>query len=262
MKQGHYESKPLNTNGKIAWSMEENEIWHHLITRQLACIEGKACEEYLEGLAMLNLAENHVPQLVDVNRVLKKTSGWQLEPVPALINFDRFFALLASKRFPVATFLRSASDLDYLKEPDYFHEIFGHCAMLTHKAFADFTQLYGQLGVNATKAERVYLARLYWFTVEFGLIESSGDRSLYGGGILSSPAETEFAYSSDAPLRKKLDVIDVMRTPYRIDILQPVYFHLDSLDDLYDLQHLDLMTCVHRAMSLGLHPPCYPEKIA
>ncbi|WP_028022476.1 phenylalanine 4-monooxygenase [Enterovibrio calviensis] len=262
MKLSHYESKPLNALGKVAWSREEDDIWQRLISRQLSCIEGKACHEYLEGLSMLNLSEDHVPQLTDINKVLDKATGWQLEPVPALIDFDRFFALLASKRFPVATFLRSVADLDYLQEPDYFHEIFGHCAMLTHKAFADFTQLYGQLGVKATKAERVYLARLYWFTVEFGLIESSGHRSLYGGGILSSPAETDYAYSSHVPLRKKLDVVDVMRTPYRIDILQPVYFYLESLDALYELQQLDLMACVHRAMSLGLHPPCYREKIA
>ncbi|WP_407333709.1 phenylalanine 4-monooxygenase [Enterovibrio sp. 27052020O] len=262
MKSSRYESKPLHANGKIAWSEEENEVWHQLVTRQLACIDGKGCQEYFDGLSMLNLPIEHVPQITDINQVLKKTTGWQLEPVPALIDFDHFFTLLASKRFPVATFLRSAADFDYLQEPDYFHEIFGHCAMLTHKAFAAFTHLYGKLGLNASKAERVYLARLYWFTVEFGLIESSGQRALYGGGILSSPAETEYAYSSDVPIRKKLDIVDVMRTPYRIDILQPVYFHLDALDELYEIENVDLIACVHRAMSLGLHPPCYPEKIA
>ncbi|MDD1779791.1 phenylalanine 4-monooxygenase [Enterovibrio sp. ZSDZ35] len=262
MKPFKYESKPQDRNGLVHWSEEETEVWRHLMVRQLACIEGKACKEYLDGLDMLGLPITQIPQLPDINRVLQGATGWSLAPVPALIDFDRFFALLANRQFPVATFLRTRSDIDYLQEPDYFHEIFGHCAMLTNPAFAAFTQLYGKLGVNASKAERVYLARLYWFTVEFGMIRSDDGFSIYGGGILSSPAETVYAFSDEHVLREPLDIIEVMRTPYRIDILQPIYFYLDDMHQLYELSKIDLMACVRQAMKMGLHEPLYPMKIA
>ncbi|PKF50416.1 phenylalanine 4-monooxygenase [Enterovibrio nigricans] len=262
MKAYRYESKPMDVKGKVNWNDEEAEVWHHLMTRQLSCIEGKACKEYLDGLEMLNLPIDQVPQIPDINRVLRDVTGWSLAPVPALIDFDRFFALLANRQFPVATFLRTRKDMDYLQEPDYFHEIFGHCAMLTDPAFAAFTELYGKLGVNASKVERIYLARLYWFTVEFGLTRSGEEFSIYGGGILSSPAETVYAYSDERAFREPLDIIEVMRTPYRIDILQPIYFYLEDMSDLYAFSKIDLMACVRKAMSLGLHKPLYPMKIA
>lgn len=262
MKKSRYASKPLDENGQIAWTDSEHQVWHKLVTRQLSCIKGKACQEYFDGLAMLALPTDRAPQISEINKVLTQCTGWQLEAVPALIDFDRFFALLAAKKFPVATFLRTEEDFDYLQEPDFFHEVFGHCAMLTHPAFASFTHHYGKLGVNASKAERVYLARLYWFTVEFGLIENANGRAIYGGGILSSPAETEYAFSSAEPVRKRLDVLEVMRTPYRIDILQPLYYYLSALDELYELEKMDLIACVRKAMSLGLHAPLYPQKLA
>ncbi|PCE65563.1 phenylalanine 4-monooxygenase [Salinivibrio sp. YCSC6] len=261
VKQSKYESKPVDELGRVAWSAQENDVWRQLVTRQLACIKDKACQEYLDGLRMLDLPHDTVPQIPDVNAVLMRETGWQVAPVPALIDFDQFFALLADKKFPAATFLRTKDDFDYLQEPDYFHEIFGHCAMLTHPAFAEFTHMYGQLGKKATPKERVYLARLYWFTVEFGLLSDSQDnRSIYGGGILSSPAETEYAFNSDKAVRKPLEVIDVMRTPYRIDIMQPIYFTIESIDDLFAISQRDLIADVHQAMELGLHAPLFPPK--
>ncbi|OOE44318.1 phenylalanine 4-monooxygenase [Salinivibrio kushneri] len=261
VKQSKYQSKPVDELGRVAWSVQENDVWRQLVTRQLACIKDKACQEYLDGLRMLDLPHDTVPQIPDVNAVLMRETGWQVAPVPALIDFDHFFALLADKKFPAATFLRTKEDFDYLQEPDYFHEIFGHCAMLTHPAFAEFTHMYGQLGKKATPKERVYLARLYWFTVEFGLLsDSQGNRSIYGGGILSSPAETEYAFNSDKAVRKPLEVIDVMRTPYRIDIMQPIYFTIESIDDLFAISQRDLIADVHQAMELGLHAPLFPPK--
>ncbi|KXF83134.1 phenylalanine 4-monooxygenase [Enterovibrio coralii] len=262
MKAYKYESKPQDENGLVDWTESENEVWQRLMTRQLACIEGKACEEYVAGLELLNLPHSHVPQIPDINKVLREATGWSLAPVPALIDFDHFFALLANKQFPVATFLRREQDFDYLQEPDYFHEIFGHCAMLTNPAFAAFTEHYGKLGVNASKEDRVYLARLYWFTVEFGLIRTPSGFSIYGGGILSSPAETEYAFRDKDVMREPLDIVDVMRTPYRIDILQPIYFYLEDMSALYEFSKIDLMACVMKAKSLGLHKPLYPMKIA
>lgn len=259
-KATKYVSKQPDENGFIHWSDDEHQIWHDLVTRQLGCIKGRACDEYIQGLELLNLPVDRVPQLAEVNKVLMKSTGWQCVEVPALINFDRFFKLLANKQFPVATFLRSREEFDYLQEPDFFHEVFGHCAMLTHPAFAEFTHTYGRLGFAASKEERVYLARLYWFTVEFGLMRQQGERRIYGGGILSSPGETEYAMTSDKPIYKVFDPVDVLRTPYRIDIMQPIYFEIDGIQQLFELAHQDIMSMVHQAQSLGLHAPLYPPK--
>jgi phenylalanine-4-hydroxylase len=172
-------------------------VWNTLITRQLKVIEGRACQEYLDGIEKLGLPHDRIPQLGEINKVLGATTGWQVARVPALIPFQTFFELLASKQFPVATFIRTREELDYLQEPDIFHEIFGHCPLLTNPWFAEFTHTYGKLGLQASKEERVYLARLYWMTIEFGLLETPQGRRIYGGGILSSPKETVYCLSGE-----------------------------------------------------------------
>ncbi|MGF1726197.1 phenylalanine 4-monooxygenase [Photobacterium nomapromontoriensis] len=257
-----YVSKKPDENGIVDWCDEENQIWHDLVTRQLACIEGRACRAYIDGLKLLDLPRYRAPQLEEVNRVLIQETGWQCVAVPALINFDRFFAQLANRQFPVATFLRRRDEFDYLQEPDFFHEIFGHCAMLTNPAFAEFTHTYGQLGLKASPADRVYLARLYWFTVEFGLLRESQGIRIYGGGILSSPGETLYALSveQNVPQYKAFDPVEIMRTPYRIDIMQPIYFILDDIQQLYDLAQQDIMAMVAQAKQQGLHPPLFSPK--
>jgi phenylalanine-4-hydroxylase len=150
--------------------------------------------------------------------------------------------------------------MDYLQEPDIFHEIFGHTAMLTHQAFADFTEAYGKAGVNASKAERVFLARLYWFTVEFGLLATSEGTRIYGGGIASSPGETVYAVESPEPIRRPFDPIDALRTPYRIDIYQTVYYVLDDMNDLFELAEQDLLGLIRKARALGEFEPTFPPK--
>lgn len=259
-KTSQYVSKDSDANGIIHWTDEENNIWQELIERQLSCIEGVACEEFMKGLKTLNLPTDRIPQLDDVSKVLLRETGWQCYQVPALIGFGQFFKLLSERKFPVATFIRTREEFDYLQEPDIFHEIFGHCPLLTNKSFADFTQAYGQLGLNATKEQRVYLARLYWFTIEFGLLSTESGLKIYGGGILSSPGETEYSINDERPERKMLDALDVLRTPYRIDIMQPIYFMLNKVSDLDEIRKLDVMSLVEEAMSLGLHEPKFPPK--
>ncbi|MGD8230944.1 phenylalanine 4-monooxygenase [Vibrio sp. TRT 1302] len=255
-----YRSKPVNDKGIVEWSSEEDQVWSDLVSRQLHLVKQRACKEYLAGLELLDLPLDRAPQIVDINRVLKQATGWQVEPVPALINFDRFFALLADKKFPVATFLRSREEFDYLQEPDFFHEIFGHCAMLTNPEFAEFTNMYGKLGRDASDKQRVYLARLYWFTVEFGLVREGSEQKIYGGGILSSPGETLYALDDPHAKRVEFDLHTVLRTPYRIDIMQPEYFVLDNIDQLYTLSKMDLMFHVKQAMAAGLLPPLFEPK--
>jgi len=269
-KATKYVSKQCNEQGFIDWTEQENSTWQALIERQLACIEGRACDEYMAGLELLNLPTDRVPQLEEVSKVLLSTTGWQCHQVPALIGFGEFFRLLSEKKFPVATFIRSPEEFDYLQEPDIFHEIFGHCPLLTNEAFAKFTQRYGELGLQASKEDRVFLARLYWFTVEFGLMQTNKGLKIYGGGILSSPGETIYAMEEQTvehrPLTEAAHVLDVIRTPYRIDIMQPIYFMIEKMSDLDAIRELDLNELIQQAKQLGLHqakfPPKSEEKVA
>ncbi len=264
-KATKYISRTPDENGIIQWTEEENAVWGELITRQLGCVKNKACDEFNHGLSLLNLPDDRIPQLGEVSKVLEETTGWRCEPVSALIGFGQFFKLLSEKKFPVATFIRSREEFDYLQEPDIFHEIFGHCPLLTNRDFADYTQAYGKMGLSASKEQRVFLARLYWFTVEFGLLDTPDGLKIYGGGILSSPKETEHATRAKNIDRKALTVLDVLRTPYRIDILQPIYYMLNRVSDLKDVRKLsveDIMALVSQAQTLGLFPAKFPAKNA
>ncbi|GEA11760.1 phenylalanine 4-monooxygenase [Alteromonas sp. KUL49] len=260
-KSSQYQSKSSDQNGVIHWTNEENAIWSALYERQLPLVEARACKEYMDGLALLDLSKDKVPQLPDIDKVLLAQTGWKTAEVPALISFGEFFQLLANKEFPVATFIRRQQDFDYLQEPDIFHEVFGHCPLLTNPAFAHFTHVYGKLGLNASPEDRVYLARLYWFTVEFGLVKVAGETKIYGGGILSSPGETKYALDSKEAQREPLEPLNALRTPYRIDIMQPLYYILPEFNYLYELAEMDIMALVKEAKSLGLFDPLFPPKI-
>ena len=259
-----YVAKIPDSDGVIHYTDAENKIWNTLITRQKADLKNEACQEYLDALELMNFPEDRVPQCTDVSNIMRAHTGWEVAPVPALINFPRFFGLLANKRFPAASFIRSEDELDYLQEPDIFHELFGHTPLLTDSRFAAFTHAYGRAGVMANKADQAMLARLYWFTVEFGLMNSGTGLKTYGAGIVSSISESDYALNSDIPQRKPFDPIDMLRTPYRIDIFQTVYFVIESLDQLFDLAQQDLLGLIKQARKLGMHEPTFPppEKVA
>lgn len=256
-KQTSYIAKSVDADGFATYTSEENAIWHELISRQLPLVQNRACDDYMKGIEILNLPKDRIPQCPDISSALKETTGWSLAPVPALIPFDRFFQLLANRQFPAATFIRRKEELNYLQEPDIFHEIFGHCPLLTNQAYADFTHTYGKLGLHASPQERMMLARLYWFTIEFGLINTAAGLRAYGGGILSSINETTYSLESDTPQRKTFDPLEALRTPYRIDIMQPIYFVLEDFSDLYKTIDMDLLDLVRQARQLGEYPPAY-----
>lgn len=262
-KGTRYVAKVPDENGFIRYTDEEHRIWNELITRQKAVLPGRACAEYIHALDRLELPEDRVPQCEEVSRVLRECTGWEVAPVPALINFTDFFNLLANKRFPAASFIRTREELDYLQEPDIFHEIFGHTPLLTDPRFAAFTHAYGKAGATARKEDRAMLARLYWFTVEFGLIHRRNEAlRTYGAGVVSSIGETIYALESDEPQRKPFDPLDVLRTPYRIDIYQPIYFVIESFDTLFEVAQMDLLALIEQARKLGMHPPAFPPKEA
>lgn len=259
-KSTKYVSKKPDINGFVEYTQEENNTWEILYKRQFEVIQNKACNEYLQGLEYLNLSQDKIPQIPDVNKKLKPLTGWEVFPVTALIGFDKFFRLLSERKFPCATFIRTKEELEYLQEPDIFHEIFGHCPMLTNKVYADFMQQYGALGVGADKKTQKLLARLYWFTVEFGLINTKEGLKCYGGGILSSIGETPYSIESNTPKRIKYNALEALRTPYRIDIMQPVYFIIDSFDDLYNSMDSKVINLIHKALELGEYPPLFPPQ--
>lgn len=253
-----YVAKQPDENGFIHYTDEEHSVWNELITRQLPVVEKYACDEYLEALERMNFPRDRIPQCAEVSAVLREATGWEVAPVPALIPFGEFFRLLADKKFPAASFIRSREEMDYLQEPDIFHEIFGHTPLLTDKRFADFTHAYGLAGLNASKEDRVMLARLYWFTVEFGLMNTAKGLKTYGAGIVSSMGETPYSIESDVPERRPFDPVTALRTPYRIDIFQTVYYVIDSLDDLFNVSNMDLFALIKQAREKGMLPPTFP----
>ena len=252
MKPHVYVAKHPDKDGFVSYTKEENEVWKTLYERQIKLLQGRACREFIDGVRCLNIGAEKIPQLPEVSAKLRAATGWSVTPVAALISFKEFFELLANRQFPAATFIRLPEHLDYLKEPDIFHELFGHCPLLTNRAFADFTQRVGEIGLTMTKEERVMLARLYWFTVEFGLIRAAEGLRIYGGGILSSKGESVYALESDVPKRLDFDLITVLRTTYRYDEMQTHYFIINSFADLFALVGEDLRERFHQAKAMGV----------
>lgn len=260
MKKSTYVSKPPDAQGRVNYTDEENATWRDLFNRQIILLENRACAEYLEGIKALGITADHIPQVPDVNDRLRRLTGWEIAPVKALINFQTFFELMANKKFPAATFIRRREELDYLQEPDIFHEIFGHCPLLTVPVYADFMHQYALLGLNASREDRAMLARLYWFTVEFGLIKTPQGLRIYGGGILSSYGESQYALDSAIPKRVPLETVEAFRTPYRIDIFQPIYFVIQTFSELFNLTQQDLIEKIKEARRRGMHAPLFEPK--
>ena len=261
-KSTEYEAKVPDARGIIAYDAEEDSVWRDLLQRQLPSVERHMAEPYLAGLRKLDLPRDRVPQCTEVSAILTRETGWRVEPVPALIPFGRFFSMLAERTFPAASFIRKRKHFDYIEEPDIFHEIFGHTPLLTDPRFATFSQAIGRAGVRAAKEDYAWLIRLYWFSIEFGLTVEGGRTKGLGSGLASSIAELQWAVGSDEPERRPFDVIDMLRTPYRIDILQPVYFVIADLDDLFAAAERDLLADIAEARARGLRAPKYPAKAA
>jgi phenylalanine-4-hydroxylase len=257
MKSSTYTSRQPDANGHIPYSAEENAIWRDLMKRQIPMLNGRACPQWFGALDEMNFPKNRVPQLKHISEVLQKHTGWSVSAVPALIGFTEFFQLLANKQFPVATFIRRREDFDYLQEPDIFHEVFSHTPPLTDHRFASFVEAYGKAGLAADPKDHAMLARLFWFSVEFGLVNTEEGPRAYGAGLMSSPGELVYAIESEIPQRKPFDPVDVLRTPYRIDIYQPIYFVIDSFDQLFELAGTDLLHYIKEARQLGMHSPMY-----
>jgi phenylalanine-4-hydroxylase len=218
-----------------SYTAAEHRVWVTLYERQAKLLPGRACDVFLRGLKALDLHGQGIPDLDKLNRRLSALTGWRIVAVPGLVPDEVFFEHLANRRFPAGRFIRRPEELDYLQEPDIFHDVFGHVPMLTDPVFADYMQAYGQGGLKALGLGRLEnLARLYWYTVEFGLLQTREGLRIYGAGIVSSRGETLYCLEDAVPDRIGFDLIRVMRTPYRIDDFQEVYFVLPSFDQLLE----------------------------
>lgn len=234
-----------------SYRAEEHATWHTLYQRQTALLPGRACDEFLAGLRDLPMAPDRIPDFERLSEVLMQRTGWQVVAVPGLVPDEVFFEHLANRRFPAGQFIRRPDQLDYLEEPDVFHDVFGHVPMLMNPVMADFVQAYGQGGLRARSLGALdMLARVYWYTVEFGLVRQADGLRIYGAGIVSSRTETRYSLESPLPQRVRFALERVMRSQYKIDDFQQTYFVLDDLSELLQLAQVDFAPLYERNRSL------------
>ena len=219
-----------------SYTKAEHAMWDRLFARQSELLVGRAVPAFLEGLDVLHLARPGIPDFAELSERLTKLTGWSVVAVPGLVPDEVFFDHLAHRRFVAGRFIRRPDQIDYLQEPDVFHDLFGHVPLLSNPVFADYMQAYGEGGLRAARLGAIErLARLYWHTVEFGLIETGAGLRIYGSGIVSSHGESLYALDDPKPPRIAFDMRRVMRTRYRIDAYQSAYFVIDSFEGLLKL---------------------------
>jgi phenylalanine-4-hydroxylase len=234
------------------FTAEEHEVWDILFARQQEMLRGRAVRAFEESLDVLKLSRPGIPELGELNERLLARTGWTVVSVPGLVPDDIFFEHLAARRFPAGNFIRKRAQLDYLEEPDVFHDVFGHVPLLAQPAVADFMQALGETGLEALRHGHLdRLARLYWYTVEFGLAREDGDLKIYGAGILSSFGESRFSLESPEPRRRPFDLREVLRTSYVSSAFQKGYFVIDSFEKLLgEVMQADLPALFEEAATL------------
>ncbi len=242
--KGHGESTDFTPyiidQGWKDYTAEEHGTWQILYNRQRDLLKGRACNEFLENMDKLGIGDKEIPDFKKMSATLKDLTGWEVVAVPGLIPDLPFFQMLSERKFPAGNFIRSRAKLDYIQEPDVFHDVFGHVPLLAHPVFADYLEAYGKGGLRAHEFGTIAnLARLYWYTVEFGLINTPEGLRIYGAGILSSSGESCFSLEDVSPNRIGFDLKRVMQTKYRVDDYQQTYFVIDSFDQLFQETYQD-----------------------
>ena len=239
------------------YTPEDHAIWGVLFERQQRTLRGHVCQEYLDGLAALGIGPEGVPNFARMNERLRRLTGWEVVAVPGLIPSRPFFQMLANRQFPAGTFIRSREQLDYLEEPDIFHDVFGHVPLLTNPAYADYMNEYGRIGLVAVETKGVkFLARLNWYTIEFGLIRKPEGIRIYGAGIVSSFGEAKYVVDDRSAHHLAFNLERVLRTGYYIDDFQASYFVIERFEDLFDLlRGIDFTTRFGELRALPAHTP-------
>lgn len=234
----------------------EHGVWKTLFERQSRLLLGRACDSFVQGMAELPIDASQIPDFRRLSDILLQRTGWQIVAVPGLVPDKVFFEHLANRRFPAGNFIRKPHQLDYLEEPDVFHDVFGHVPLLMNPVMADYIQAYGVGGLRAQKLGVLdKLARVYWYTVEFGLIQQKDGLKIYGAGIASSSTESIFSLDDASPNRLHFNLERVMRTNYRIDDFQETYFVIDDLEQLLELAKIDFRTLYERVQGQPDYAP-------
>lgn len=234
----------------------EHAVWRTLFHRQADLLKGRSTPEFLDGIENLEIAAEGIPDFRRLNDMLNRATGWKIVAVPGLVPDDIFFDHLANRRFPSTCFIRKPEQMDYLQEPDVFHDVFGHVPLLVHPVFADYMQAYGRGGLKALRLGSLHhLARLYWYTVEFGLIRRPEGLRIYGAGILSSKGESVYCLDDPKPNRIAFDLMRIMQTNYRIDDFQECYFVIDDFEQLFEATAPDFTPLYDQLKSLPDHEP-------
>jgi phenylalanine-4-hydroxylase len=253
--KNRYHDAPRNPDYTIdqdwaSYSPDEHARWDRLFDRSREILQGRACDEFLAAMHTLKLSDSGIPDMERLSDRLEKITGWRVVPVAQLVPDDVFFDHLANRRFPAGAFIRSEQEMDYLEEPDVFHDVFGHVPLLANPVYSNFMQAYGKGGQRAISLGMLpNLARLYWYTVEFGLIRTAAGLRIFGAGIMSSTTESVFALESDSPNRIAFDLERVMRTKYLIDDFQQTYFVIESFEKLLDDCYQDFAPIYERIRS-------------
>lgn len=241
------------------YSESEHALWKQLMVQHLQLMPAHACQEYLNGFELLHIPLGYIPTQEELNSSLMAAAGWQIVWSQADPHSEEYFALLATQKLPVPPPLRTSADINKVGVLDVFSRIVGHCPMLTHPAYARFLQSYGQLGQRLDRFQRISLVRLYWFTAEHGLIDTPYGLRAYGGSLLTCTKAIGWSLNSIAPKREILDPVLALRTPFRRDILQPLYYVLDSFDTLQKLFQGDVVLMMTEAKVTGLLPPLFTD---
>lgn len=240
------------------YSAADHAIWRELYARQSKLMPGRACSEFIDGLTQLDMSAG-VPRFDQLSDILMKRTGWQVVAVPGAVPGDVFFEHLANRRFPATDWIRTREQMGYLQEPDVFHDIYGHVPLLIDPVFGDYMQAYGLGGLKAKALKGITnLGRLYWYTVEFGLIKSKRDNDelrIYGAGILSSSEETVYSLTSPKPQRVAFDIKRMMRTDFHITDLQELYFVIDDFEQLFDATRPDFTAYYDELRGQPAHKP-------
>lgn len=217
------------------FTQDEHDLWRFLFERQLSIFDGRVVQEHIDSLNRLNISSHRIPKFSEISAILKEHTGWEVVAVPGLVPDEIFFKLLLAKKFPSTCFLRTKEQIDYLQEPDIFHDIFGHVPLLVLPVFANYMEKFAEIALKAlSRGDLKRASRIYWYTIEFGLLQTSKGLRTYGAGIVSSFKETIYCVEDLHPKRIPFSLERVMRTDYRIDDLQENYFVIQSYEELFN----------------------------
>lgn len=245
---------------EVNYSDNEHKMWQKLYSKQVNNLQNKANVNFLKKLESFELSRNRIPTLKEISDKMYSLTNWSVEPVAGIVGYEEYFDLLKKRKFPVATFIRSSSQEDLSIDPDIFHEVFGHCTMLLCPKYANFMFEYANFALAIPKYDRPLFARLIWFTTETGLLKTDCGERIFGASIMSSYRESKHCLESADTIKKPFNITNIMREPYRADILQNVYYVLDDLNQVYDMLNDtgNLISLTKKARELGEFSPPFP----